>query len=213
MTGEDRERFMRAAITCAEALGCEMTPARLAIYSEVLADLPIQALERAFFEATRSMRFFPKPVELRDLATAGSGALSLEDQAEMALRLVEQNNNSWTSVRFSDPIIHAAVERLGGWIAVCKTIREMPDDQYGFWQRDFRRVYIVCARMGAVAPEHLAGQIEATNAERWPGHIPSPTTIECPYLPQGRSIDEGSGGDDAAFLMKLPVKGFPEGPK
>jgi hypothetical protein len=52
----------------AVAFGCEITGERLESYAEHLADISKEKLQRAFWQAGRDLKFFPKIAELRELA-------------------------------------------------------------------------------------------------------------------------------------------------
>jgi hypothetical protein len=164
VTDRDLERFTAIVTATAETFGETVSKARLSLLFNLTADLTIEQFERAMLRCSRMSRFFPRPADILD--AAGSDAISLEDRAELALRAVEQHNDSWSSVVFEDRTIHAVVEQMGGWLAVCDAIRSIRDTEYGFWQRDFRRIYAVCARSGWTGPDRLAGQIETVNGAK-----------------------------------------------
>lgn len=193
----DYGEFAKAMGAAAIALDKEISDRAIEIYFQCLEDLPIADVSKAFRRTAALAKFFPKSAEVRELCTQ-AGPLSLEDRAELALRLVEQNNDQWSSVRFEDRTIHAVVERLGGWVKVCDTIRMMDDREYGFWQRDFRVLYKACARDAAQGPETLIGHLEANNRQK--GYETSgPTLISCGYtgkrlLGDGDTTQHGPAG-------------------
>src|ERR1700741_636156 len=65
----------------AEAMGETLSQSRLTIYAQDLADLSKEQLQRAFWQARRQLRFFPKIAELRELAGLGSPKEQLEAEA------------------------------------------------------------------------------------------------------------------------------------
>ena len=71
-----------------------------------------------------------------------------------------QRVGAYQSVGFDDPAIHAAVEDLGGWVAICRsTMQELPHLQRRFTEA--HRAY--CGRPGFAFPAYLIGESEAAN--------------------------------------------------
>lgn len=68
MTGVDRRRFAEAMTLLAVGLDTTLTEQRITVMFEDLSDQPIWAVEWAAKEARRRFRFFPKAVELLELA-------------------------------------------------------------------------------------------------------------------------------------------------
>ena len=72
----------------AEAMGENLSPARLTIYAADLADLNHSQLEVAFARARRELKFFPKIAELRDLAgVAAKDTRNVEAEAAWNSRM------------------------------------------------------------------------------------------------------------------------------
>lgn len=68
MKEQDRKRFAVAMLRLATGLDVALIKTRTDIYFEDLADEPFWAVEWALKEANRRFRFFPKVVEIRELA-------------------------------------------------------------------------------------------------------------------------------------------------
>ncbi|MCK5606513.1 hypothetical protein KAR91_31715 [Candidatus Pacearchaeota archaeon] len=71
--------------------------------------------------------------------TGEGGALDV--QATIALDKVQKAfwyAGVYKSVVFDDPIIHAVIENLGGWVTYCNT----PDHELKWWKKDFEKKYI-----------------------------------------------------------------------
>src|SRR5436190_1052024 len=67
----------------------------------------------------------------------------------------------YDSVVFSDKLIHAVIQDMGGWIALC----QHNEKELSFVQRDFERRYqIYCRRRPKILPKHLTGFIAHQNA-------------------------------------------------
>lgn len=71
MTLADRPAFAKLLAWLQEGLGGEVSEAKAEVYFTVLKDLELTALEAGAIEHARTNKFFPKPVELRDLADPG----------------------------------------------------------------------------------------------------------------------------------------------
>lgn len=81
-----------------------------------------------------------------------------------------QSTGAYQSVDFGDPIIHAAIVDIGGWVSLCRIdVNDLPFVQKRFC--DAFRVY--SARGKPDAPLRLAGESEITNAQ---GKLTAPTS-------------------------------------
>lgn len=105
-------------------------------------------------------QFFPKPADIVRFIE-GSG----ETRALRAWTIVEKTMHQvgiYQSVVFDDPLIHAVIEEMGGWIKLCSmTLEDLP-----FRSREFQKRY-----MGFVIkkpnryPKYLYGLSECENAK------------------------------------------------
>jgi multidrug efflux pump subunit AcrA (membrane-fusion protein) len=68
MTETDHERFVELLTLLATTFDAPMGSTRLEGYWRALEDMPLDALELAVDQALRTLRFFPKPAELREPA-------------------------------------------------------------------------------------------------------------------------------------------------
>lgn len=110
MTHDDHGRFAKALGILAVAHGEALTEERIESYWITLADLPIEAIERAALVALRTRKFFPKPAELLELAGCG-----LPDVGLIEALLCEHFRYGRNVRRFpDDPFLRLVVERLGG---------------------------------------------------------------------------------------------------
>lgn len=121
MTAADRPRFFQVMQVLAETFGEALSQLRLEAYWRALADLPIDGLEAACEQHTRTSRFFPKPAELRAMFPSGvpdaGGAF-----AELCAAMCRPD------AYFGRPALPSylatTVERMGGWIAVSRMDRD-----------------------------------------------------------------------------------------
>jgi hypothetical protein len=103
----EKDRFFRQLTVLAETLGEPLTPVRLAGYCAALEDVPAQAVLIGIGEAMRTCRFFPKPVELRDLSLESREWRQLRDRELQALHA-----GYLVPVTLTDEERHANVTRL-----------------------------------------------------------------------------------------------------
>lgn len=162
----------------AEAVSQEITPFKIEIYFKALEDLSIEDIERAVWSIirTRTTVTFPKVAEIRQ-ALHGN----VSDRAEIAWnKLVGaiRSIGAYSSVIFDDPVIHAIVEREGGWGKLCdKTSEELK-----WFGKDFLRMYSVYEEQvtngNMTVAGILPGMHEIHNAAKGlTDHIPSPEQI------------------------------------
>jgi len=128
----------------------------------------------------------------------GTG-MSLDTKAMLAYDKVIKaihDVDAYGSPQFDDKIIHAVIERLGGWVKACSVI----DTEKKWWRKEFEQAYKQYDGMRdrIDAPKHLTGIHEQNNSQRFPTHVPEPVrigtdTVERPAL---------SEGDGAEILRK-----------
>lgn len=129
-------------------------------YALALEDLGADAIETACRLAMRNCKWFPKPVELREMVCGTIG-----QQAEAAwLKVVQaiEDHGGYASVSFDDPVISHAINACGGWMAIC----EKPET---WLRKDFIAVYRELAGK-AVQPVKLLG-IHARNNGQKSGQV------------------------------------------
>lgn len=137
MKAEDRYEFATCLTACQEALNRKppLTEAAIEIYWSALADLSIEEFRLGLSRHCRSSRFFPSPADILE-AVRGPA----EDRALRAWSRVEkaiERHGAYESVVFDDPLIHAVISDMRGWIGICG----MTDDQAPWVQKEFVRRY------------------------------------------------------------------------
>lgn len=164
MLDSDKTAFAEIMAGLAITFSADANRVLLQSYWAALQDLELADVRRAAGRALRELKFFPKPVELREL----SGALSLDDRAAVAWGAFAKAAacvGAYSSVAFDDPLIHATVRNLGGWQALCAK----PKEDFDVWVRkDFERTYAALAAAGVTAEQSapLAGSHELHNGAR-----------------------------------------------
>lgn len=130
----------------------------LNLYALSLDDLTPDQMKTAVMRSLREHKWFPKPVELRELAGVRP---SLDAQAEDAFELVSQArdeagaNGAYRSVNFG-PVTNRVVRQMGGWPEVWK----MDDREWVDWGRKrFIEEWKNFSAMGGSGPALLPGAL------------------------------------------------------
>lgn len=116
-------------------------------------------------------KFLPKPCDVTCYAHGNekTQALRAWNKVEAAIKGV----GSYTSVVFDDPLIHAVLEDMGGWITLCEIeLKNLP-----FRAKDFQQSYAgYVLRPPARYPKYLIGRTEKENCQH--AHfIPAPELV------------------------------------
>jgi hypothetical protein len=114
MTRADFKPFTEEFALLAEVFNEPLSATRIQTYFMALDDLPLEQIVGAMRTAHGQLRFFPKPVELRELLLG-----SPEEQSEVAWSRARQafqrGVGAYRPIDFEDPILHATVTAIGGW--------------------------------------------------------------------------------------------------
>lgn len=113
METTERPAFAAAFAVLADTFNENVSSVRVGAYFDALGDLPLEAVLRGMREATANLRFFPKPVELREMAGFGAPDAGVIEAA-LHTHLRELGGDRRLP---SDPFLRLVVERLGGLIA------------------------------------------------------------------------------------------------
>lgn len=117
-------------------------------------------------------QFLPKPADVVKLVDGGTQERGLVAWSKFELAV--QFCGPYQTIVFDDPIIHAVAQDMGGWAHLCgKTMDEWPFVRNEFVNR--YRAYAVKPLL--TYPAKLVGIAEASNAEKWPQHVPAPKFI------------------------------------
>lgn len=108
----------------------EISPGTLAIYVQVLSDIPPEQLKIAVLRHVTQSRFFPSVSELRE-AAAGLHQ-EAEDQPDAYTAWAEvtaafRDVGYYRQPTWSHPLIGRAVDALGGWRNLCQSENGVAD--------------------------------------------------------------------------------------
>jgi len=121
----------------------ELSPDVVELWWNVLADYDLAAIKQALTKHLRNPdtgQYMPKPA---DVIKFMSG--STQDAALMAWAKVHacvRRHGSWSDMVFDDPIVHAVIQDMGGWIKLC----EMLETDVPFRGKEFENRYRAYAR-------------------------------------------------------------------
>lgn len=199
----DKPSFVDMLTAVAAVYGRDVTPPLIDLYWQALLPYDIAAVRQAFDRHVKnpdSGQFMPKPADLIRMlgGTTADSAMQAWAKVERAIRRVGGHE----SVVFDDPVIHRAIDDMGGWPKLCNTL----EDDLPFRARDFQNLYRGFALRREVPeyPPHLIGRFEAHN--RHAGQPVAPPllvgeTAACQRVLQG-----------GATVPLLPINRFPQLP-
>lgn len=133
----DKGKFKEGMSVLCEMFSREPSKFLLQGYYMVLQSLTEEQFERAIENilADRKYNKLPLPAEIKEMVLGKA-----EDKAIMALDKLEKGMariGKYNSAVFDDPLIHAVVETMGGWIKLCS----MEWEEWKFARKDFERIY------------------------------------------------------------------------
>lgn len=166
-------------VILAEAFGLPVSQARMEIYADMLADLPIEKIKAGIVHIIRTRSFagnLPTVAEIRE--AIDSEGVPMESRAAIAwdkAMYALHSHGPYQSIRFDDPIIHHIIVQWGGWTE----FGDWPAEQTHWKRRDFMKLYEQYAKNGGLPdPErHLIGEAEYFNSVHSPEFVPAPIFV------------------------------------
>jgi len=167
-------------------------------YWQFLRDLDLQAFLRAVDTAGKTLKFFPKPAELRELSGAGVALASA--QAWEAVRGAMDKHDYTATVDFG-PHVNAVVRNLWGtWPAACaRSLRDLTFDR-----TRFEALYRELATKPELKGAPLRGTLDRCEVVRVPiGGVLPPAALPgkssvvsetVRELAEGKSMKRANGG-------------------
>ncbi len=156
MNQSDQARFAALLTDVLAFYGQAVSGFALSVWWEACKGFEYEAVQRALSRhATDPERgmFAPKPA---DVVRQVQGTPT--DRAARAWSVTldaASRVGAYTDVVFDDPIIHAAIEDMGGWVALCRT----DTDRLSYLQHRFTEAYRAYANRGDLTtyPRKLTG--------------------------------------------------------
>ena len=161
MTHADMTEFVKLMTGLGVLYAKPMSEHLIDIYWQALKNFSFAGVKEALNAHVRNPdtgQYLPKPADVvRYLEGAGqTQALQAWSQVVRTIRAV----GCYESVVFDDPIIHAVIEDMGGWLQLCKiTQKELP-----FRAHEFEKRYLgYVLHPPQHFPKQLIGLIESQN--------------------------------------------------
>lgn len=190
----ERGRFVTNFRGLCETFGKIPSDALPQIYHRALQDLTIDEFEYAVGQAVMTLKFFPKPIELRELARG-----RVEDIAEVKAGLVldaVRMVGAYRSVVIDDPVAQAVIETgFGGWVQMCS---EISVETEKWFCKDFTRMYQAYARQGVERYGTLAGVNAIANGAGAFAYEEKPVLVGDPA--KARQVQALGPGNEAPAL-------------
>jgi len=176
MVEKDKRQFISAFGALCEIFGKEPTEILIEGYFRALNRFQIEEIEAAISQAICTCQFFPRPVELIEIITGGSGRI--EDKAMIeATKVLNaiRRIGAYESVAFDDPITQAVIRQaFGGWVKMCS---ELKSDQSKWFIKDFIKIYQSYANEQVKFFGHMPGIIEMQNRRKSLDYYSEPILI------------------------------------
>jgi hypothetical protein len=157
MTREDYPEFVKCLGLCYELVGGQKpTPEAVKFFFGLVQEFELQDVKAALQHHAKNSPYAPKP---SDIAECLRG--TVDDRAMLAWNAVKTamlRRCSSDSVRFDDPVIHWAIDRMGGWTALFNTL----EYERVALERSFVSLYKQGSRFATWAnvPPYLPGTCE-----------------------------------------------------
>jgi hypothetical protein len=146
------------------------------MYWNMLEDYEFKDIKRALYEHGKNPdqgKFMPKPADIVKLLEGGSKDKAM--QAWSKVHQAIQRIGRYQSVVFDDPIIHAVISDMDGWIKLC----DVTDKELPFKAREFEQRYAAyLLKPPEEHPKQLTGIVDQHNsAHGHEEHIPDAQLI------------------------------------
>lgn len=139
MTAHDAAPFAEAMHVLGETFNEPMSPIRSEAYFDALSDLSIAQVQTAVRLALRACKFFPKPVELRELLAGAPDANADAAWGELMREVARVGYVG--QPQFSDPrTLRTIREVWGGWARLCETLPREGPELVG-WIKQFKATW------------------------------------------------------------------------
>lgn len=139
MTDVDRVVFAEAMMILGETFNEPVSEVRIESYFSALSDLPMPALGLAVRSAVRTLKWFPKPVELREMVLGAAGDNADAAWAEVMTQI--RRVGYIGTPTFTDPNTGRAVDEIwGSWRRLCETLPAEGPELIG-WIKQFKATY------------------------------------------------------------------------
>ncbi len=131
----NREDFIKKIFKLAVLLNAEMTKEKAQMYWDIFKKYTKEQIERALNLAVNTCKFFPVPAVIIELIEGSPSSKSMMAWEQVYDAIFKHGR--YSSVVFSDKVIHKAIDCLGGWQKLCSS----SEVDMKWIQKDFERLY------------------------------------------------------------------------
>jgi hypothetical protein len=166
-------------VILAEAFGLSFNDARMEIYANCLADLPIDKIRAGVVYLIKNRTFAGNLPTVAEIREAVEQKIPIETQAAIAwdkFRYALHNHCPYDSVKFDDPIISQIISVWGDWTSM----GDWDESQTHYRRREFAKLYEAYAKSGNLPAvcDHHVGLTEYQNTRTgFVEFIPAPVLI------------------------------------
>ena len=132
LTPNDLQKILEPV---SELFSRPMTPEILNLWFGLLSPYSPDEIRNAFSRFIQTESRMPLPADILKIIRGSD-----EDKALSALIKVEgamQKHGGYATVVFDDPVIHAVIQEMGGWIRTCR----LSEQEFVWWKKEFRERY------------------------------------------------------------------------
>ena len=156
MTDAERPEFGNILAVLSQMFNESVSEMRAEAYWIALRDCELSALKHAALKAMQSLKFFPKPAELRELLD-GAG----EDDAEKAWQQYKaeaRRVGGYNSPTLDAALAETLVVVFGSWEAACWA--DYSPEMWASKRKEFGRTYRILRQRGLKGQSQLSGFFE-----------------------------------------------------
>lgn len=163
MLTNDVPKFTILMAGMGELYGKTISSQLIDIYWQVLRKYELIDIQNAFQAHVQNPdcgQFFPKPADIVRFIEGNGESKALIAWAKVERAVIQVGR--YQSVAFDDPLIHAVIEDMGGWVKLCA----MKNDQMPFIANEFQKRYMGYVNKNPVRhPKYLWGILECDNTK------------------------------------------------
>lgn len=199
MNDQDKPVFAALITGAAELYSKKISTALLNFYWKSLKQFDFSDIERAVMAHINdrvSGEFMVKPCHIRGYIEGDSETRTLQalSKVESAVRHI----GNYTSVAFDDPIIHAVIEDMGGWIKYCSC----KGDDIPFQSNEFIKRYRGYLQGKIIQyPAYLVGSVERSH--RFYGFEPKEPPVLVGDKNKVKQVMQKGGNRNSLFHQEI----------
>lgn len=184
MQNHDLAKFSAMLQSIGEIYGKSISEILTDLYWRSLKCFEFNDLKRAFEAHIYSPdggQFFPKPADIVRFIEGSGETKAMQAWAKVYKAISKVG--AYQSLAFDDPLIHAVLDDMGGWVKLCATlINELP-----FKALEFQKRYMAFVdKPPDRYPKYCGGFIEAINAKD--GHQVKPQVLFIGDLKKAKQV-------------------------